>query len=119
DIAAEGVEVGRIILEPLRVIRRVHAGGERALGDAGGGYAVVRLVTHAELQVLPGAVIDLVVAVDLRPLFRVSDVDVLGTEYPAEGDRNAAGSRRRVDGVAKIEVGRTAEPVELISSAAA
>ena len=66
---------------------------QRSLGDAVVGSAVMGLVAHAELQVLPGAVVDLVLAVDLGPFFLVFDVDVLGTENPAEGHRHAAGSR--------------------------
>ena len=79
----------------------------------------MRLVTHAELQVLPGAVVDLVVAVDFRPLFRVFHVDIAGAEDPAEGDRYAAGSRRGVVGVAQVEVRSAAEAVQLVAGAAA
>src|ERR1700680_1342878 len=79
----------------------------------------MRLVAHAELQVLPGAVVDLVVAVDFRPLFSVFDVNVLSAENPAEADRPAAGSRRRVVGVAQVEVGSGAEAVQLVAGTAA
>src|SRR5882757_8418954 len=117
DIAAEGLEVRWVIRERRRVSRRTRV--QRALRGARRGCAVMRLIAHAEFQVLPGAVIDLELAVELRPFLRVSDIDIGGTEYPTECHRYAAGRRRVVDRIAEIEVRSRPKAVQLVAGAAA
>src|SRR5260370_17370209 len=87
NIAAEGVEVRGIVRESGRIIERagaaaVHAAEGRALGDRVGRGAVMRFVAHTELEVLPLAVVDLVLTLDLAPLFLLFTVDVLPPADP-------------------------------------
>jgi hypothetical protein len=65
DIAAEAVEVRRIVLERVRVVRGVDAAAAgrpaaecRTLGDAVVRLAAVLVVARTELEVRPGAVVD-------------------------------------------------------------
>ncbi len=74
------------------------------------------LVAHAELEVLPRIIVDLEVAVDLGPGFRVLHVDVLIAENPAEGDRHAARVGVVLIGVAKIEARAAADAVQLVAA---
>src|SRR6185312_8804465 len=117
DRTSEAVEVRRIVRPALRIVRGVLPCGGRALPDHTERGAVVLLVAGSELQIGPGVVVDLVVAIDLGPGLPVLDVDVLIAEYPAEGDRNPARGGRVVDGVAQVEARSTAETMQRVGRA--
>ena len=67
-----------------------------------------------ELQIRPGAVVDLVVGVDLRPGLLVLHVDVLRAEDPAERNRSAIREWCVVDLAAEVPIGARAHAMQII-----
>src|SRR6185437_1714473 len=118
DRAAEVLEVRRIVLESLRIGRRVGPAG-RTLADGAEGDAIVLLPPRSELQVRPGSALHGEGAVELGPILPIHDVDILGAENPSEGYRGTAGERRGIVGAAEVEARTAADSMQGVAGSVA